>query len=130
MSDKPLKAFDYINDINFGKKNLMVDDDAEKVYVSFLTNRGLSYFQDTVLLANEMNVNHHIDSKLQYDFLRNIVRPRKRFSKWAKAETLDKVDVIAEYYDYSRAKAASVADLIDDDTLDSMKKYLSKGGKR
>jgi len=130
MSDKPLKAFDYINDINFGKKDLMVDDDAEKVYVPFLTNRGLSYFQDTTLLANEMNVNHHIDSKLQYDFLRNIVRPRKRFSKWAKAETLDKVDVIAEYYQYSRVKAASVADLIDDDTLDSMKKYLSKGGKR
>ena len=130
MSDKPLKAFDYINDINFGKKNLMVDDDAEKVYVPFLTNRGLSYFQDTALLANEMNMNHHIDSKLQYDFLRNIVRSRKRFSKWAKAETLDKVDVIAEYYGYSRDKAASVADLIDDVTLDGMKKYLSKGGKR
>ena len=31
-----------------------------------------------------MNLNAHIDSRLQYDFYLEIVRKRKRFSKWTK----------------------------------------------
>ena len=101
----------------------------EKNYNAFMCNRGLSYFNDTVLLANEMNRNHHIDNKLQYDFLRNVVRKRKRFSKWIKAEKSDAVDTIKEYYGYSNEKAQSVVDLIDEDALANMRKVLSKGGK-
>lgn len=106
----------------------MVDDETEKQYNSFLVNRGLSYFQDTVLLANEMNIRHQTDSKLQYDFLFHIVRQRKRFSKWVKANTEKKVQIIKEYYGYSEQKAESVSDLIDDEQLASMVAYMSKGG--
>jgi len=59
-----MNPFDYLNSINYSKQDLMVDDDTEKAYNAFLVNRGLSYFQDTVLLANEMNKNHHIDHRL------------------------------------------------------------------
>lgn len=106
----------------------MVDDELEKNYNSFLVNRGLSYFQDTVLLANEMNRNHHIDAKLQYDFLFHIVRKRKRFSKWVKANTEKKVQIIKDYYGYSEQKAESVSDLIDEEQLANMVAYMSKGG--
>lgn len=108
----------------------MVDDDAEKGYSPFMVNRGLSYYQDTVLFANEMNRAGHIDHRLQYDFLRTAIRPRKRFSKWAKKTVPAKVEVIKEYYGYSNVKAESVADLISDDDLKAMKAYLSQGGKR
>ena len=106
----------------------MVDEETEKAYNAFLVNRGLSYFQDTVLLANEMNRNHHLDEKLQYDFLRNIARKRKRFSKWAKKDKIDSIEVIKEYYGYSNPKAESVADLISPEQLDYMRSKLSKGG--
>ena len=49
-----MNPFEFINDINFGKKNLFKDDDKniiERDYNSFIINRGLSYFVDTVLLA-------------------------------------------------------------------------------
>ena len=53
-----MKPFDYINSINFTKKNLMRgtenDDLAEKGYVPYITNKTLSYFTDTLLYANEM----------------------------------------------------------------------------
>ena len=78
--------FQYLNAINDTKQNIMVDDITEKAYNSFMVNRGLSYFKDTVIFANEMNRNHHLDSRLQFDFLINIIRKRKRFSKWIKPD--------------------------------------------
>ena len=97
--------FDFLNEINYGKNNLIVDDITEKQYNPFMVNRGLSYFNDTVLMANEMNLNHHLDSRLQNDFLINIVRKKKRFSKWNKPETVSDVEVVKEYYGYSNEKA-------------------------
>ena len=74
--------FDFIKSISSTKKDIMED---EKDYNAFMVNRGLSYFPDTVIYANEMNRFHHLDSRLQYLFLINIVRKRNRFSKWNKA---------------------------------------------
>lgn len=125
-----MNPFEFLNSINFNKEDLMVDEQSEKEYNAFLVNRGLSYFQDTVLLANEMNRSHHIDSRLQYDFLRNTVRKRKRFSKWVKKENIKDIDVIKEYYGYSNAKAESILDLLDVDQINHIKEKMSKGGKR
>jgi hypothetical protein len=123
--------FDYLNSINYTKEDLLKDalPEDEKKYASFMVNRGLSYFPDTVAIANEMNRNHHIDNKLQYDFLRTIVRKRKRFSKWAKPDHEENLKVVMERYGYSRAKAESVIDLFSKEQIESMKRVLSKGGK-
>lgn len=124
-----MSPFDFLNSINMTKKNLMVDEKSEKDYVPFIVNRGLGYFSDTVLLANEMNVNCHIDSKLQYDFLKGTVKKRKRFSKWLKAEDDHKINIIKEYFKYSTSAAKQVANLFDDKQISDMQKKLSKGGK-
>ena len=83
-----MKPFDYVNSINHGKKNLMegTDNDelAESDYVPFLTNRSLSYFTDTIYYSNEINQYPHADNKLQYDYLINSIRPKKRYAKWVK----------------------------------------------
>ena len=92
-----VKAFDFVNSVNMGKKDIMVTPDDEKVYVPFMTNRSLSYFQETALIANEMNLSPHLDNKLQYHFLLNILRKRKRFSKWNKPETVADIDAVKEY---------------------------------
>ena len=125
-----MNPFHYIASISNTKKDLMTGEDEEKGYSPFMINRGLSYYQDTVLFANEMNMNGHLDHRLQYDFLRTAIRPRKRFSKWAKKQVPAKIDVIKEYYGYSNSKAESVADLISDADIKEMKVYLSQGGKK
>lgn len=125
-----MSPFEFTNSVSHNKKYLMDDPDMEKQYNSFIVNRGLSYFQDTVLLANEMNRNHHIDAKLQYDFLFHIIRKRKRFSKWIKANQDKKIQVIQDYYGYSSQKAESIADLINEDQLADMVAYMSKGGSK
>lgn len=125
-----MNPFQYIASINNTKKDLMVDDASEKAYSPFMVNRGLSYFQDTVLLANEMNRASHIDHRMQYDFLRIAIRKRKRFSKWMKKTVPARIETIKEYYGYSDAKAEAISDLISDDDIKAMKVVLSKGGKK
>ena len=124
-----MNPFDVLNSVNHNKKDIL-DAENEKHYPAFMVNRGLSYFRDTVLLANEMNRNHHLDGRLQFDFLRNAIRARKRFSKWAKKAKMDNIDVIKEAYGYSTAKAEAVSDLFTQQDIDNLSQKLSKGGKR
>ena len=122
--------FQYLNAINDTKQNIMVDDITEKAYNSFMVNRGLSYFKDTVIFANEMNRNHHLDSRLQFDFLINIIRKRKRFSKWIKPDTASDVEVVKEYYGYSNEKARQVLTLLTTEQINELKKKVYKGGRK
>lgn len=125
-----MNPFEYVNAINFTKQNLIVDDLTEKAYNGFMVNRSLSYFPDTILAANEMNLNHHIDKKLQHDFLFNIVRKRKRFSKWEKKKAHADVEVIKEYYGYNNTKAEQALSLLDESQLEILRKKVSHGGRK
>lgn len=124
--------FDYLNSINSNKTNMMRDSEnddlAEKQYAPFMVNRGLSYFHDTIFFANEMNSNHHADNKLQYEFLLNSIRPRKRFSKWFKKEVDGDVEVVKEYYGYSNVKAIQALSVLTSEQLEKIKIKLEKGG--
>ena len=125
-----MNHFDYLNSINLTKQDIMVDDICEKAYNSFMVNRGLSYFPDTIIIANEMNRHHQADNKLQYHFLINIIRKRKRFSKWAKAQKESDIDAVKEYYGYSNEKARQALTLLSPDQITIIKNKVSKGGRR
>lgn len=125
-----MNPFEYVNAINTGKKDIMIDDLAEKAYVPYTINRSLSYFNDTVLAANEMNKHHHLDKKLQFHFLINIIRKRKRFSKWDKPELVSDVEVVKEYYGYSNEKARQVLPLLSSDQIMNLREKVYKGGRR
>jgi len=128
-----MKPFDFINDINTGKKNLMrgTENDAlaEKEYSSFLTNRGLSYFPDTVAFANEMNIRHQLPNVMQYEFFLNIVRPKKRFAKWAKKDSYGNLAMVKEYFGYSDAKALQALSILSSQDLEDIKTKMEKGGR-
>ena len=124
-----MNPFEYLNSINDTKQDIMYDDITEKAYNPFMTNRSLSYFQDTVFFANEMNRYHHLDKKLQFHFLINIVRKRKRFSKWNKPELVSDIDVVKEYYGYSNEKARQALTLLSPSQIEELRKKVSKGGR-
>lgn len=124
-----ISPFDFANAINHSKENLIVDDWSEKQYNPFIVNKSMSFGADTVIYANEMNSRPHLDRRLQFDFLINTVRPRKRYNKWLKAETVEVLELVQEYYGYSIDKARQVLPLITDQHLDNIKKKMNKGGK-
>jgi len=126
--------FDYINSINTSKKDLMTgtanDELAERHYNPFLTNRALSYHNDTIGFANLMNCNYHLDHKLQYHFLLNIVRTKKRFAKWEKKESSGDVAIVQEYYGYNDVKARQALNILTPQQIEIIRKKLEKGGKQ
>jgi len=120
---------DFLNSINDNKKNLMTDNKSEKLYTPFIVNRCLSYFTDTILYANEMNRNPHVDNKLQYDYFLNSVRKRKRFSRWMKQESPDDLEFIKEHFNYSNKKAKEAIEVLGDAGIKSLKENYSRGGR-
>lgn len=120
-----MNPFEIINDITYNKTNIITEDN-EKEYVPFIVNKGLSYFIDTTFQANEMNYNHHVDHQLQFDYLLNSIRKKKRFSKWNKKQELDVLEAIQEYYGYSITKAKDVVGILSDEHIERLKNY--KGG--
>jgi hypothetical protein len=125
--------FVYVDSVTYSKKNLMRgtanDELAEKGYKPYLTNRSLSYHQDSILYANEMNMRPHLDNKLQYELLLNSLRKRKRFSKWKKQDPDASVEMIMEYFGYGRSKAEQALRVLTDDQLTMIELALDKGGK-
>lgn len=124
-----ITPFEFVNAIQQTKENLIVDDWSEKQYNPYIVNKGLSYGHDTVIPANEMNSRPHLDSALQFQFLINIVVPKKRFNKWIKAEKIDDLEVVKEYYNYSTQKAKDILPLLDSEKIEVMKIKITKGGK-
>lgn len=126
-----LKPFDFINSINFTKKNIMTntenDELAESTYVPYITNRTLSYFTDTLLYANEMNRYSTLDNRLQYEFLLNSIRPKKRFAKWSKPEQNDDLDIVSEFYNYSLPKARQALSLLNENQLRVIREKVTIG---
>lgn len=129
VKKKAISPFEFANSINDTKENLIVDDWSEKQYSPFIVNKALSYSSDTVKLANEMNSRPHIDSKLQYDFLRSLVRKKKRYNKWLKPEKEEQLELVKEYFGYNNVKAQEALRILSKDDLVIIEARLSKGGK-
>jgi hypothetical protein len=132
VKEKKLSPFDFINDISFGKKDLMrgTDNDrvAEKSYNQFIVNRGLSYFPDTILYVNEMNI-RKVPNRMHYTFLLNSIRSKKRFSKWAKSEDEENLELIQTHYNYSKRKAQDALKILTNKQIEEIKTLYNKGGK-
>ena len=121
---------DYLNAINFTKKNLMDSDDLlwQKKYPAFIVNKILSGFQDCIMLVNEMNRNHFVDKDMQFQFLLNSIRSKKRYSPFLRSSKLKDLDVIKEYYGYNNDKAKTALDILTKDEVKLIKEKLFKGG--
>ena len=121
---------EYLNAINFTKKNVMNSDDPmwEKKYPAFIVNKMLSGFSDTVMLVNEMNRNHFLDRDMQFQFLLNSIRTKKRFTPFLRANKLKEIECVKEYYGYSNDKAKTALDILTKDDIKLIKEKLYKGG--
>ena len=122
---------DYLNAINHTKEKLMDTEDEqwEKKYPSFIVNKCLAPYQDTLMLVNEINQYHHLDKKLQFDFLLNSLRSRKRFTPWMKAKKLKNIKYVKEFYGYNNEKAKVALTILNDEQIATIKHKLKKGGR-
>ena len=123
---------DYLNAINHSKVNLMETGDEvwQKKYPAYIINRCLSMFWDTLPEANEMNGYHFLSNKVQFDFLLNSIRKKKRFGgRWLKQAKLKNLEYVKEYYGYSNEKAKDALNILTEEQVELIKNTLSKGGR-
>ena len=123
-----MSPFDYLKAINETKEDVMLTPEDERKYSPFIVNRGLSFFMDTIFQVNELNRNYHLEVRLQFDYLLNSVRKKKRYSKWLKPEKLQDLDVVKEYYGFSNEKAKDALSTLSEDQLAFIKDKLNQGG--
>ena len=102
----------------------------QKKYPAFIVNKILSGFQDCIMLVNEMNRNHFMDKDMQFQFLLNSIRSKKRYSPFLRSSKLKDLDVVKEYYGYNNEKAKVALDILTKDEVKLIKEKLFKGGKK
>ena len=122
---------EYLKAINQTKEPLMDGDDEEweRKYPPFIVNKCVGAFPDTVMLVNEINQLPNVDKKMQFDFLLNSLRPRKRFTPWLKATKLENLEYVKEFYGYNNEKAKVALDILDDEQISAIKQKMRKGGR-
>lgn len=127
-----MSPFEFINSVSHNKKNLIRGGEnvelAEKLYKPYLVNKGLSYFQDTIMFSNEMNKLSHLENQLQYEFFLNSIRPLKRFAKWTKRVDSDDFDAVQTYYQLNNEKTIQALSLLSNEQINLIKAKLQKGG--
>ena len=124
------KLGEFLSDINVNKTNLLRQDEfAHKDFSPFVVTRSLSYFKDLILYINDLNMTQDMSKQMQYDYLINIVKKRKRFSRWAKTPKVENLDLIKDYYNYSDKKALEVIDLLSEEDITKIKIKMNKGGR-
>ena len=122
---------EYLKAVNQTKEPLMDGDDEEweRKYPPFIVNKCVAPFADTIMLVNEINQLPNVDKKMQFDFLLNSLRPRKRFTPWLKATKLENLEYVKEFYGYNNEKAKSALDILSDEQISAIKQKLNKGGR-
>ena len=101
-----------------------------KKYPAFIVNKVLSGFSDTIMLVNEMNRNHFLDKDMQFQFLLNSIRSKKRYSPFLRASKIKDIECVKEYYGYNNEKAKTALDILTKKQLKLIKEKLFKGGKK
>lgn len=137
-NDNPYSMGSFLNSINYTKDNILngLDDFERSVAVKeygklvFVINRTLSYSIDTLMYVNEINQRIGISPKLQFDYLINSIRKRKRFNRWSRRPKIENLALIKEYFYYNDVKAEEIISLLSEDDLITIKENMIKGGKR
>lgn len=132
-AEKPkISPFDFINDISFDKKDIIRNSDQsefmEAQYNPWITNKTLSYFEDSILYANEMNRYSFLSNQMQFDYLLNSINKRKRFRKQFKKVVTDEIKAVAQYFGYSFRRAELTIKYLTSDQIKDIKQKTNPGG--
>jgi hypothetical protein len=122
--------FDYVKSIQKTKVDMIrgKEPEAVKGYVPFLTNRALSFYPDSVLIANEMNTKHWLDPDEQYAFHLNSVRKMDRKHSWIKKVKDEDIADVSRYFSCNVSRASEMLAHLSPEDMKSIRKSLTGGG--
>ena len=119
---------DILKSINLTKDTDLIDTYNESDYPTWVVNRALSFYPDTILQVNELNQRPYLPKTMQYKYLVECIRKKNRYSPWLKVKLDPGVQLIKEYFGYSTRKAREVLPMFTNEDLEELKLLLDKGG--
>jgi Bacteriophage clamp loader A subunit len=118
-----MNPFEFIKDLSHVKVGLL-NEDNEGDFVPYLTNRAFSLFLDSIICANKMNLNSHLDKRMQYDYYLYSLRKTKRYAgKWPKQEYSDELKAVAEYHNQSFREAKETLSILTEEQIKRIKEW-------
>lgn len=125
-----MNVFDFVKAIN--SHNNIVEESSNPdyligEYIPFLINKNYSLYIDTIIYANDMNLNSSVDKRMQFDYFFNSIRPYKRFSKWPKPKNNEYINIISDYFKVNKRKATEICKILTTNQLEEIKEKLVKG---
>ncbi len=117
--------FDYVRAIN--AKSAIDTSSLDKDYVPYIVNKAMSYYPDTIGVANLLNECWSMPKRAQFDVYMQAVRQKRRYTPWIKPDRSADIQIISDFYKYSRAKAEEALDILTSDQIAELKKLLKDG---
>jgi hypothetical protein len=128
LAPKKLSPFDFMKSVSETKQNIINGDpDIAKEYNAYMVNRGFSYFPDTVLYANELNMYPDIPKAAQYHYYLASLRKGKRFSKWHKLEKNEDLDMVRMTYNVGAETAKGYLKVLTEENLETLRRLSTTG---
>jgi hypothetical protein len=128
---KPKYDWRYENSITNGKKPVEIDGD----YSQWRTNNILSNYRQTILYANEMNINYDVPDQMHYDRLYYGIRKQKMYSKpetkeekKAREKQEELHDLISNYYKYNAVRTKEALKVLTAEQIEIIRNKNNKGG--
>jgi uncharacterized protein with NRDE domain len=126
--EKP-SPFAFLTAVSETKKDIVNKSaDVIKDYVPYITNRGFSFFPDSVLHANDMNLYTDIPAMSQYYYYMASLRKRSRKSKWFKLEKNDDLELVKNVYQVRSEIAKQYLKLLSKDDIAKLRQLTDTGG--
>ena len=100
----------------------------ESEYNPWIANKTLSYFEDSIYYANEMNQHYSLSNKMQFDYYMHSINRRKRFIKQSKLTVTEELNAVAKYFGYSLRRAENTLKYLTPDQIEKIKQKVDPGG--
>lgn len=135
---KKLSPFTFIKNLSDKSGGHLLSDTHEgelneKTYSPFIVNRGMSMHRDLALWANQMNINSHLEDRLQYDFFFHGIRQQKRNAPWIKRGKEEYLPAVQRFFEYSPQKSKELikSGILTDEDLAKIQHWFDtcEGGK-
>lgn len=125
-----MKPFDFLN-IFFEKKAIPSREEIDKDCNQYILNKTFSCDQNLVSLAHEMS-KIKVTNKMYFDCMYYGLPRMKKFIKYnaGKAEKIQNIQYLMEYYGCSEQVAKEYSFLISDDEMKQIKDAYEKRGTR
>ena len=121
---KKASPFDFVKTIRT-KKGSWEDLDQSQ-YIPFIINRAMSFDMQSLFQANEINRQTPLSHKAQFEFYINSVSKLSGYSPWQKADKVEELQYIKEFYNVSSEKAKEILLILTPEQVNIIKTKIMK----